>query len=153
MQQKPPRFTLAGWEPTAKVLCEAPRHIGLFCTHVDLRNVFWSFQLLRRFRRAFRFKHVWEGFERVFCMERMPFGWKFSPLLCQLTLRAVAEGWILPSFYWFHYLDDFSIVGSDAQRLVEVTPAVVSALTMAGFVVSRCPARARYSGCSEYFFG
>ena len=47
------------------------------------------------------------------------------------------EGLIPPSFHFFHYLDDFFIVGTDAQRFVEVTQAVVSALTRAGFVVSR----------------
>ena len=136
LQCKPPRFTLTGWDSTAKVLCEAPHAVGFFCTHVDLRNAFWSFHLPRRFRHVFRFKHAWEGAERVFCMERMPFGSKFSPLLCHLGLQLVVEGLIPPSFYLFHYLDDFLAVGSEVRPLIEVTQAVVSALTGAGFVVS-----------------
>ena len=81
--QKPASFCSDGWEPISHKLAEWPADRPLFCTHVDLKNAFWSFALPRRHARAFRFHLRWEGEDRIFCMSRMPFGWKHSPRACE----------------------------------------------------------------------
>ena len=56
----------------------------LFLTHVDLSNDFWSFLLPEGVRGMFRFRFG----GRLWDMERLPFGWKYSPVLCQELLGA-----------------------------------------------------------------
>ena len=80
--RRPASFSLDGWEQISRKLAEWPADRPLFCTHVDLKNAFWSFTLPRRHVRAFRFRLRWEGEDGIFCMSRMPFGWKHSPLFC-----------------------------------------------------------------------
>ena len=133
---KPLSFSLDGWEQISKKLADWPADRPLFCTHVDLKNAFWSFKLPRRHERAFRFRMRWEGVERVFCMSRMPFGWKHSPLFCQTALGRIVRPLIPEGYTLFHYLDDFLILGPDPARLRVVTARVVKALEEAGFIVS-----------------
>ena len=133
---KPLSFSLDGWEQISKKLADWPANRPLFCTHVDLKNAFWSFKLPRRHERAFRFRMRWEGVERVFCMSRMPFGWKHSPLFCQTALGRIVRPLIPEGYTLFHYLDDFLILGPDLARLRVVTARVVRALEEAGFIVS-----------------
>ena len=45
---KPLSFSLDGWEQISKKLADWPADRPLFCTHVDLKNAFWSFKLPRR---------------------------------------------------------------------------------------------------------
>ena len=66
----------------------------------------------------------------------MPFGWKFSPLPCQLALQKVIEGIIPPHMIIFHYLDDFLLMGGCPRELKDVTRRAVEALRAAGFLVS-----------------
>ena len=72
----------------------------------------------------------------MYRMRRMPFGWKFSPLLCQLALQKVIAGIFPPHVIIFHYLDDFLLLGGCPAELREVTGRVVAALKAAGFLVS-----------------
>ena len=50
---KPLSFSLDGWEQISRRLAEWPADRPLFCTHVNLKNAFWSFKLPRRHERAF----------------------------------------------------------------------------------------------------
>ena len=52
--------------------------------HIDLSNCFWSLQLPREFWGAFR---VSDGEGGVLAFRCLPFGWKYSPLLCQRVLE------------------------------------------------------------------
>ena len=72
----------------------------------------------------------------MYRMRRMPFGWKSSPLLCQLALQKVIEGMAPPHMIIFHYLDDFLLMGGCLVELKEVSRRVVEALRAAGFLVS-----------------
>ena len=65
---------------------------------------------------------------RVFCMSRMPFGWKHSPLFCQTALGRIVRPLVPEGYILFHYLDDFFILGPDPVRLRVVTARVVRAL-------------------------
>ena len=134
--QKPLSFSFDGWEQILHKLAEWPADRPLFGTHVDLKNAFWSFTLLRRHARAFRFRLRWEGQDRIFCMSWMPFGWKHSPLFCQTALGRIVRPLIPDGYLLFHYLDHFLILGLDPVRLRAVTARVVRALEEAGFLVS-----------------
>ena len=72
----------------------------------------------------------------MYRMRRMPFGWKFPPMLCQLALQKVIAGIAPPHMIIFHYLDDFLLLGGCPAELREVTRRVVEALKAAGFLVS-----------------
>ena len=54
--------------------------------HIDLSNCFWSLQLPREFWGAFR---VSDGEGGVLAFRCLPFGWKYSPLLCQRVLEGL----------------------------------------------------------------
>ena len=82
-------FSLDGWEQISRKVAEWPADRPTLCTHVDLKSSFWSFELRRRHARVFHFRLRWEGEDRIFCMSRMPFGWKHFPLFCQ---TAVPDG-------------------------------------------------------------
>ena len=134
---RPARFSLCSWENMADRLSAWPPREPLFCTHIDLKNAFWSFVLPPKASGAFRFGFRPGGGARVmYRMRRMPFGWKFSPLLCQLALQKVIAGIVPPHMIIFHYLDDFLLLGGCPAELREVTKRVVEALKAAGFLVS-----------------
>ena len=109
--QRPATFSLDGWEQISQKLAESPPDRPLFCTHVELKTAFWSFTLPRRHARAFHFRLRWEGEDRIFCMTRMPFGWKHSPLFCQTALSRIVRPLVPDGYLLFHYLDDFLILG------------------------------------------
>ena len=115
--QKPESFSLHGWEQISHKLAEWPVDRPLFCMRVNLKNAFLSFTLPRRHARAFRWRLRWEGEERIFCMSRMPFGWKHSPRFRQTALGRIVRPFISNGYLLFHYLDDFLILGPDPVQL------------------------------------
>ena len=52
---RPARFSLCSWEEMTDRLSAWPRREPLYCTHIDLKNAFWSFVLPPKAARAFRF--------------------------------------------------------------------------------------------------
>ena len=57
-------------------------------THVDFSNAFWSFLLPDGLEGIFRF-----GFGgKLWNMKRLPFGWKFSPVICQRLFGLFVSG-------------------------------------------------------------
>ena len=70
----------------------------LFLTHVDLSNAFWSFLLPEGAREMFRFRFggpLWD-------MQRLPIGWKYSPVLCQELLGGLVRDLIPPEVLLIH---------------------------------------------------
>ena len=67
LQSPPPGFSLCSSKQLADRLCSWPSDALLFCTHVDLKNAFWSFVLPRRRRKVFALDSVRTG-ERVCCI-------------------------------------------------------------------------------------
>ena len=133
---RPARFSLCSWENMADRLNVWPPREPVYCTHIDLKNAFWSFVLPPKAARAFLFCFRPGGGARVmYGMCRMPFGWEFSPLLCPLALQKVIAGLVPPHMMIFHYLDDFLLMGGCPAELREVTRWVVDALKAAGFLV------------------
>ena len=76
------------------MLATTPRSRRLFCTHVDLTNTFGSFRLPPEMRAAFRFRDR-PGCQ-VFALDRLPFGWKFSPIFCQRILGDLVRPLVPP---------------------------------------------------------
>ena len=57
--------------------------------HIDLSNCFWSLRLPEAFWGAFR---ISDGEGGVLSFRCLPFGWKYSPILCQKkVLERVVE--------------------------------------------------------------
>ena len=82
----PPRF----WEQAADCLCLWPFDAPLLCTHVELKNTFWSLVPPPKAEQVFRFGFRPGGGAHVlYWMRRMPFGWKCSALVCQVALQRV----------------------------------------------------------------
>ena len=52
---RPARFSLCSWENMADRLSAWTPREPLYCTHIDLKNAFWSFVLPPKAARAFRF--------------------------------------------------------------------------------------------------
>ena len=69
-------------------------------------------------------------------LSRLPFGWKYSPYLCQTSLARILRGVLPPEILLVHYLDDFSLVFTDREVLREAGRAAVRALIEAGFLIS-----------------
>ena len=101
-------------------------------THVDLSNTFWSFLLPTGYEWMFRFRfgrHFWD-------MMRLPFGWKYSPVICQRLLGSLVRDLIPPDILLIHYLEDFLLVAGDRARRREVTRRVAARLREAKFLIS-----------------
>ena len=98
----------------------------LFACHVDLTNAFWSLRLPAHLRGAFRVQI--DG--NVYGFNCLPFGWQYSPIMCQTVL-----GYILASLGFFsnvlvlHYLDDFVPVGYGKPREREATATLCGHLS------------------------
>ena len=101
----PPRFSLRSWEQLSKLLVTFYPGLPLYGTHIDLKNAFWSFVLLDSARAVFRLCSGPSG--RVVGLGRLPFGWKYSPFICQQTLARIVKRVLPPDILLVHYLDDF----------------------------------------------
>ena len=140
----PPTFQLPSWEGIAQLLAATPQCRRLFCAHVDLTNAFWSFRLPPQMRAAFRFRDRLGG--QVFALDRLPFGWKISPIFCQRILGDLVRPLVPPHMELLHYLDDFLLVGSVPEEVQAVTDRIVATLRAASFIVRspRCSLSKRY---------
>ena len=130
----PPAFRLDSWEDLARSLSAFPPDVGLYGLHIDLKNAFWSFCLPPGARQIFRFRPA-PGAPPV-ALSRLPFGWKYSPYLCQTSLARILRGVLPPEILLVHYLDDFLLVFTDSQVLREAGRSAVRALIEAGFLIS-----------------
>ena len=131
---KPPSFGLDSWEDLARSLSAFPLGVGLYGVHIDLKNAFWSFCLPQGARQVFRFRSA-PGAPPV-ALSRLPFGWKYSPYLCQTSLARILGGVLPPEILLVHYLDDFVLVFTDREVLREAGRSAVRALIEAGFLIS-----------------
>ena len=130
----PPRFLLRSREQLSKLLVTFYPGVPLYGTHIDLKNAFWSFVLPESARTVFRLRSSPSG--RVVGLGRLPFGWKYSPFICQQTLARIVERVLPPNILLVHYLDDFLLVHHDKGYLRDNTGATVLALGREGFIVS-----------------
>ena len=130
---KPPGFDLPSWEGVACFLAEAPPGVRYYATLVNLSHAFWSFVLPAHARRPFRFRATGGG---VCSLDRLPCGWKYSPIICQFALSAIVTPLIPKEIILLYYMDDFLLVGPGPAELARVTTLVAEALRKHGFIVS-----------------
>ena len=147
--QRPASFSLDGWEQIWRKLAQWPADRPMFCTHVHLKNAFWSCTLPRQHGRGFRFHLRWQGDNRILCMSRMPFSGKYSPLFCRTALRCIVRPLIPDDYLLFHYLDDFLILGPDSVRLRVIAVRVMGAWEEPRFLLS---AKSTIEPVTEVFF-
>ena len=107
----PPRFSLRSWEQLSKLLVTFYPRVPLYGTHIGLKNAFWSFVLPESARTVFRPRSGPSG--RVVGLGRLPFGWKYSPFICQQTLARIVERVLPPNILSVHYLHNFFLVHHD----------------------------------------
>ena len=99
---------------------------------LDLSNCFWSLQLRKSWVGEFGLCVV----DAQYDWQSLPFGWKYSPLVCQKLVYSVVR----PSLWWllvlfFVYLDDILIVGTRRFVRKAVRPAR-RRLQRVGFVIN-----------------
>ena len=76
------------------------------------------------------------GGETVYRLDRLPFGWKYSPTICQFALSEIVTPLIPKEIILLHCMDDFLLIGPDPAELARVTALVAEALRTHGFIVS-----------------
>ena len=130
----PPHFALPSWEGICRLLNQTPPDQQLYATHIDLTNAFWSFILPEGVDKAFRARVRPGG--PVVGATRLPFGWKFSPYLCQRILGDLLRRHIPQGVELLHYLDDFVLVSTDRPLLHGTTQECVRLLVENRFIVS-----------------
>ena len=99
-----------------------------------LSNRFWSLRLPEASWGAFR---VSDGEGGVFSFRCLPFGWKYSAILCQKVFERLIEEIGLVGVLVFIYIDDVLIVGRGKARVLAQARRAVEALRVVGGVI--CP--------------
>ena len=69
-------------------------------------------------------------------LDRLPFGWAFSPYICKELLGRVVCGIVPEVVYLVHYLDDCISLSCDRDLLEAVTATVATQIREPGFLVS-----------------
>ena len=104
----------------------------LVACHIDLTDVFWSLVLLEALQGSFRVQI--DG--QIYGFSCLPFGWQFSPLICQYVLGLILESIQLDSVLVLQYIDDFLVVGYGKRRVRTGARALSDALRRAGAIIS-----------------
>ena len=107
---RPPLFSLRSWEQLSKLLVTFDPGVPLYRTYIDLKNASWSFVLPESARTLFRLRSGPIG--RVVGLGRLPFGWKYTPFICQQALARLVEQALSPDILLVHYLNDFFVISS-----------------------------------------
>ena len=116
---------------------DAHRHGGgggrVFLTKLDLHNAYWSLRLPPLWRRVLV---VQGGSGRKFRYTRLPFGWSYSPAICQRLVLAVVRrvlsrrgirGWV--------YLDDILLSARRKRCLHRAVRECARLLAWVEFIV------------------
>ena len=77
-----------------------------------------------------------KGGGAVYSLDRLPFGSKYSPIICQFALSEIVTPLIPKEIVRLHYMDDFLLIGPDPAKLPRVMTLVAEALRGHGFIVS-----------------
>ena len=101
--------------------------------HIDLSNGFSSMRLPETFWGPF---HISDGEGGVLSFRCSPFGWKYSPILCQKVLERLVEEIGLVGVLVLIYIDDVLIMGRGRARVREQAMRAVQAFRAAREVIS-----------------
>ena len=104
----------------------------LLACHIHLTNAFWSLTLPEPYKNSFRVRI--DG--KSYAFSCLPFGWRFSPVICQYVLAFVTGSVDTSGVLVLHYLDDFLVIGYGKARVGSVSQRLCDALRKAGAVIS-----------------
>ena len=80
----------------------------------------------------------WGGGRR-YKYTKLPFGWRYSPAICQLLVKSLVCSALQrfgKTVAFQVYLDDILLYGSSRRRLIAATKSVIAKLKDAGFIMS-----------------
>ena len=127
----PPKFVLPQLEALRDCLLPRKRKRA-YMIKFDVSNCYWSILMPKRWRDIFQVSVSGQSY----AWSSLPFGWKYSPVICQRLMGALAENsvfdlQVLP----FTYLDDILAAGA-CRDLKRVVRRLRGRLQRARFVVS-----------------
>ena len=109
-----------------------PQRAPLLACHVDLKNAFWSLRLPPQYQDSFTV-----DIDGTACgFSCLPFGWRFSPAICQTILCFMLDRLSLVSILVLHYLDDFLLVVYGSGNVRSAASQLCSALRLEGAIIS-----------------
>jgi len=127
-QQSPPKpVKLPCFNDIKEKIRNNPR---LYFTVVDISNFFWSLKLPPEWHNNFIYGYFKNGKEIRVALTRVPFGWNYSPIVCQTVLQniynKIRKETIQPSMLEtiqeeYIYIDDILTFSTEAQPLEEYT--------------------------------
>ena len=128
-----PRVSLPQVESLAEVFSQGLRGWG---ANIDVTNCYWSILLPEGKSHLFRVG----GEECMWVFKTLPFGWSYSPLLCQRLLAQLTgkvglevAGAVLRLM---HYLGDFLVFGDSEAAVATKLAEFKEVLANAGFLIS-----------------
>lgn len=129
--RRPRKFRLPTLESLGRRLAVAKGTV--YMTKTDLANCYWSIKLPQEWRRVF----VVTAGGRRYRITRLPFGWSYSPSICQRLVSGIVRGSLrAPHDDPETYLDDILVAEPSKRRTKRVTRAATSRLRRAGFLIS-----------------
>ena len=105
---------------------------ALLACHVDISNCFWSLVLPPQYRHSFRIRVD----DMVYACKALPFGWVYSPVICQEVLTSIVRKGHVRDVIVLIYYDDILVIGFGASRLQPAANAIVDILVSEGALVS-----------------
>ena len=142
-KRRPPRFWLPKLEGLRQWLASTGRRRrskgkkrrrrAVYLTKLDLQNCYWSIKLPRAWRKVFI---IGSGRKR-YRITRLPFGWRYSPVICQRLVRKLVEKGLrrLKAIAWT-YLDDVLMAARTRRRAAQAYRRVTRVLRKAGFIIN-----------------
>ena len=123
--------------PTLSHLAHAIKgsKLGRWLCKIDLQNRYWSIRLPCSWHRVF----VVQAGRRRYKYTRLPFGWRYSPSICQTLVKRLVASAISAAKVPVGnkvYLDDVLLDAKGRRSLNIGRKAVVHKLRQAGFIIS-----------------
>ena len=130
--RRPQKFTLPGLEQLRDWMRGGG---GAWMAKLDLQNAFWSVVLPRGWRRVFVLQTA-DG--RSYRYTRLPFGWRYSPLICQSLVRGIVAAALrgVRARVWV-YIDDILITACSPSEVRRAVRLIIQRLQRAGFIISQ----------------
>jgi len=145
-RRRPPRFILPRLEQLGRWIAGLCG-VHVYLTKLDLQNCYWSIRLPRGWRRMFV---IGNGRKR-YRITRLPFGWRYSPVICQkLVQRLVAKGLRKVRALAWTYLDDVLMAAKSRKRAKKAHEKVAKVLRKAGFIINTTKSISKPSRTMEF---
>ena len=104
----------------------------LLACHIDISNCFWSLILPPRYRQFFRIPVD----DTVYAFKALPFGWAYSPIICQEVLTDIVRRARVRNVVVLIYYDDILVIDFGSFRVKSAADAIVALLQSEGALVS-----------------